>query len=252
MTEKTKTGVCALCLLEKVLIESHITSKFLWKRSGVTGKNKKFSLLSHTHPELSESHRQDGLKEYLLCGGCEKQFGDYETYAARILFHRKSPIFHPPKRYFILTGLDYRKLKLFQMSILWRMGVSSLPYYSHVELGMEGEIMRCMLKSEEPGDPWRYGCIATLLDHKGVPIRDLFSQPMKTMKFDHECYSYTIAGMYWVHFPATLPPDDDLRRVVLQRDGRWVNFRSEITDVVELRVQVERYREMHRNDAPQR
>jgi hypothetical protein len=52
MTAKTNTGVCALCHLEKVLLESHIASKFLWKRSGVTGKNKKFSLLSHTHPEL--------------------------------------------------------------------------------------------------------------------------------------------------------------------------------------------------------
>jgi hypothetical protein len=216
----------------------------------VTGENKKFSLLSATHPELNEPHRQDGLKEYLLCDGCEKQFNGYETYAARVLFHKNGPVLNPPSRHFVLTGLDYRKLKLFQMSILWRMGVSSLPYYCRVELGMDGEILRSMLESEEPGDPWRYGCIATLLDHNGKPIRDLFSQPLKMNRFNHECYSYTISGMHWVHFQNTVPPDDDLRRVVLQRDGSWVTFRGEITDSPELRVQLEQYRDMHREAAP--
>jgi hypothetical protein len=201
---------------------------------------------------LNEPHRQDGLKEYLLCHVCEQQFGRYETYAARILFYKQSSILRPPNRHFILTGLDYRQLKLFQMSILWRMGVSSLSYYCRVELGAHEEILRNMLKAEDPGDPWQYGCVFTLLDHNREQIRGLFSQPMKARKFDHECYSYTISGMHWVHFPTSISPDNVASRVVLQRDGSWAVFRGEITDSPELRVQVEHFREMHKKaqDAP--
>ena len=246
MAPKTQTGFCALCQREKMLRESHIASKFLWRRSGITGEKKKFALLSPTHPDLDEPHRQDGLKEYLLCHDCEQQFGRYEAYAAQVLFHKYGPILRRPNRHFILTGLEYRQMKLFQMSILWRMGVSSHPYYCRVELGVHQEILRSMLKAEDPGDPWQYGCVATLLDHKGEPIRGLFSQPMKTKKFDHDCYSYTISGMHWVHFPTSLSPKDVVGRIVLQRDGSWLIFRGEITDSPELRVQVEQFRQMHK------
>lgn len=246
MPAKTQTGICALCRLEKPLRESHIASKFLWRKSGVTGEKKKFSLLSPTHPDLNEPHRQDGLKEYLLCHGCEQHFGRYEAYAARVLFHNDGPILHPPDRHFILTGLDYRQLKLFQMSILWRMGVSSLPYYCRVELGAHEEILRSMLEAEDPGDPWQYGCVATLLDHNGEPVRGLFSQPMNLKKFDHDCYSYTISGMHWLHFPTSLSSEDVVSRVFLQQDGSWVTFRGEITDSPELRAQVEQYREINK------
>lgn len=236
-----------------MLRESHIASKFLWRKSGVTGDKKKFSLLSPTHPHLNDPHRQDGLKEYLLCHDCEQRFGRYETYAAGVLFHKNGPVLCRPNGHFILDGLEYRKLKLFQMSILWRMGVSSLPYYCRVELGTHEEILRSMLEAEDPGDPWQYGCVATLLDHNGEPLRGLFSQPMNVKKFDHDCYSYTISGMHWLHFPTSLSPEDDVSRVVLQRDGSWVTFRGEITAYPELRIQVEQYRQMHKEaqqDAP--
>lgn len=236
-----------------MLRDSHIASKFLWRKSGVAGDKKKFSLLSPTHPHLNDPHCQDGLKEYLLCPDCEQQFGRYETYAAGVLFHKNGPVLCRPNGHFILDGLEYRKLKLFQMSILWRMGVSSLPYYCHVELGAHEEILRSMLEAEDPGDPWQYGCVATLLDHNGKPIRGLFSQPMNAKKFGHECYSYALSGMHLVHFPNTVPQDDDLSRIVLQLDGSWVIFRGEITDSPELRVQVEQYREINKEaqqDAP--
>jgi hypothetical protein len=243
MTAKTQTGVCALCRVEKALRESHIASKFLWRKSGVTGEKKKFSLLSPMQPNLNEPHRQDGLKEYLLCHNCEQQFGRYETYASRVLFHNSSPILHPPDQTFILTSIDYCQMKLFQMSILWRMSVSSIPYYSRVELGIDEEILRSMLRVEDPGHPLQYGCIATLLDHSGELIRGLFSQPIKAKKFGQECYSYAISGIHLVHFPITVP-HDDWSRVFLQRDGSWIVFRGEITDSPELRIQLEQYREM--------
>jgi hypothetical protein len=242
MNAGTNIRACALCCKPKELRDSHIVPNFLWKQSGVKAAKKTFALISPTHPKCDEPHRQDGLKEYLLCHDCEQQFNRYETYAAGRLFHKNGPIRRPPDNHFVWEGLEYRRLKLFQMSILWRMGVSSHPYYSGVELGKHEGILRTMLNAEDPGDPWQYGCIANLLNHSGKPIPGIFSQPLKTKKFGQDCFSYTISGMHWTHFLIDLPPVEKVRRVVLQRDGTWVLFRGEITDSPELRIQVNQFR----------
>lgn len=145
MVITSKAGKCALCHEEKELRDSHISSAFLWRRSGITGDKKRYSIISTTNPDLDEHHLQDGIKEYLLCHECEQRFSRYETYAARVLFHAKGPIKVRPVEHHVWKNLDYTNLKLFQMSILWRMCVSSHPFYSHVNLGKHAEILRKML-----------------------------------------------------------------------------------------------------------
>lgn len=245
MGVKTQNGTCSLCLKPKELRESHIVSKFLWKQSGLIGYKKKFSVTSPTHPDLSEPHRQDGLKEFLLCGYCEQQLSRYEDYAARVMYNDRGPVNNRPDRHFIWPGLDYPTLKLFQMSLLWRMGVSSHPFYVNVNLGKHEEILRCMIQAEDPGDPWQYGCMTTLLEHCGEPLFGIFSQPVKDRKFGHHCYSYTIAGMNWVQFTTSHAPEDEILQVVLQTTGTWVLFRGEITDFSDLREQVNLHRKQH-------
>jgi hypothetical protein len=250
MATKPQSGTCALCLNFKELRKSHITSRFLWRQSGVIGDKKTFPLSSPTHPELDEPYCQDGLKEFLLCHVCEQQFSGYENYAARALFDDYGPIKNRPKRHFVWTGLDYTTLKLFQMSILWRMGVSSHPFYCNVELGKHAESLRSMLHAGDPGEPWQYGCMATLLEHGGEALLGIFSQPLKSKKFGHHCYIYTIAGMTWVQFVTSHLPDAAPFQAVLQISGRWVLFRGGITDFAELRWQVEQHRKQHEEAKP--
>ncbi len=240
MAAKIQQGNCALCLREGELCMSHIASKFLWRRSGVIGDKRSFTVSSPTHPHLDESNRQDGLKEYLLCAECEAQFNNYETYAASVLFQNPGPLLNRPKEHFVLNGLDYAKMKLFQMSILWRMGVSSVPFYCNVDLGDHAETLRKMLRSEDPGSPWQYGCIATLLEHREAPVGGIFSQPQRTRRFGRYCYSYAISGMHCYHFVTRHAPDDGIQKVVLRREGTWVLFRGEITENSGLRIEVDR------------
>jgi hypothetical protein len=224
----TKPGVCALCLEEGELQESHIVSKFLWRQSGVLGPKSSFSVDCLTHPELAEPHLQDGFKEYLLCLSCEGRLNRFETYAARVLFHPQTgPMHTRPGQHHVWENLQYSELKLFQISLLWRMGVSKLPFYSHVELGKHQEILRRMLEAEDPGESWQYGCLASLLNHAGEPLRGIFSQPLGGKRFGHHSYGYTIAGMYWVQFATSHPPEEELLKAVLQSDGTWVLFRGD-------------------------
>jgi hypothetical protein len=246
MAAKTQAGKCALCLQEKDLRESHISSKFLWKHSGITGEKKSFAVNSPTHPELNEPHRQDGIKEYLLCHDCEQQIGRYETYAARALFHDDGPVKNRPSQHYVWQGLDYTRLKLFQMSILWRMGVSSHPFYAHVNLDKHAEILRTMLLSEDPGEPWQYGSMTALLEYAGEPILGVFSQPLRTKKFGRHVYSYTIAGMHWYQYVTSHQPEQEIQQILLQPSGTWVLFRGELEGIPELKAQVELFRNEHR------
>lgn len=246
MASEKQDGSCKLCQKPQELRESHIASKFLWKQSGVTGDKRKFSVSSPTHPELDEPNRQDGFKEYLLCQGCEQKFSRLEDYAARALFGEDGPIKNRADEHSVWSGLNYASLKLFQMSILWRMGVSRHPFYCNVQLGNHAETLRSMLHSDDPGEAWRYGCISTLLNHGGKPILGIFSQPKKTKMFGHHCYSYAIGAMNWVHFVTSHSPAEDILLSVLQPEGNWVQFRGEMTDFSELRSQVESHQRRHK------
>jgi hypothetical protein len=233
-------AACRLCLQERDLRESHIVSGFIWRNSEVTGDKCKFDLKCISDPKLSERHRQDGLKEYLLCNDCEGRFARFEDYARRKLFNRSGPIpiQQRPGKHFVWTGLEYTKLKLFQMSLLWRMGISNHPYYAHVNLGKHGEILRRMLLDENPGEPWRYGCIATLLSHVDEPMLGIFSQPERIKLLGHSCYRLVLAGMHWYIFVSSHKPRSIVDSLFLLPSGTWTLFRGEIFDFPYLRAQV--------------
>ena len=239
MSKRKKVfAACRLCLHERDLSESHIVSGFIWRNSEVTGDKCKFDLKCISDPEKSEYHQQDGLKEYLLCDECEGRFSRFEDYACRQLFSQSGPILQRPAGHFKWAGLEYTKFKLFQMSLLWRMGVSTLPYYAHVNLGKHEEILRRMLLSEDPGEPWRYGCIATLLKHVGEPMLGIFAQPERTKLLGHSCYRLVLAGMHWYIFVSSHQPRSIVDSLFLVPSGTWTLFHGEIFDFPYLRAQV--------------
>ena len=227
---------CRLCNLEKPLRNSHVTPKFLWKDSGLTGKGKNFEAFSPSHPHLSEAHRQDGFKERLLCGDCERRLSVHEQYAKEELFGKNGPLKIRPRSDFLWNGLNYPALKLFQLSILWRMGLSGRPFYSHVALGRHEAILRKMILNDDPGLPSQYGCICTLLEYKGRPMFSLFSQPryLKTLR----CYVFVLAGMHWFMFPTDEPPNAMCIPLLLRLSGEWILLKTDLTNFGYLKEQV--------------
>jgi hypothetical protein len=229
-------GDCRLCTERRPLRESHIQSKFLWRKSGVTGAGKTFAVRSRTHEGLNEPHRQDGLKERLLCEQCECRLQRWEDYASRKLFGKNSPVVHRRDGHFLWEGLDYHKLKLFQMSLLWRMGVSTNPYYGFVELGKHQEILRRMLLREDPGEPWRYGCTCVLLKMTDKPLLAIFSQPHRVPFRGHQGYHW------WIAVTSHRPPPL-LCASFLTREGTWALLQEHFMKFAYLRGEVAFLRE---------
>ena len=228
MAKKTPTGTCKLCLKTAQLQESHIVSKFFWRGSGLFKTQKAFNTAAINNPAVKIPARQDGFKEYLLCGRCEQKRSKWERYCAPLFFHETSPTRHPPRyRYFEIDNIEYATLKLLILSTLWLMAVSSDIFYCHVHLNARKlEQLRKMLLAGNPGKDSRYGCVFTVL--VGIdnfkPLPAFFSQPLKLKRTRNgittTSYGCIIAGIHWEIFVSSVTDDASCKRFFPKESGR--------------------------------
>lgn len=207
-------------------MESHIASKFIWENSGLTKGRNKFDLISSTDPKTSRFHQQDGIKEFLCCRDCEGKMSRWEDAAKRVWFNENSPFRHPQPH---VTGYEigqipYREIKLFFMSMLWKMAVSEDPYYCAVNLGADEPRLRRLLVAEDAAEPWRYGCMVSLLMHGGTLLGDYFSQPAQWDSGnhpDHKFFCHVAAGVMLLHIASTKTPPVQTRMHYLKPREMW-------------------------------
>jgi len=207
-------GSCKLCGSVGVLKESHVIPDFYIRgleHKRVTGKkgvSQPFSFVLSTLADLADEeggakqrgHWEKilGMKEYLLCGKCEQEFSEYESYA-RLFLYGNTP---PPLKKLPLgsriaapvgqAGLedlldvrkvivDYKRLKLFQLSILWRAGVAKGSFFEDVNLGSFHEMkLRNLLSTKNPGLDTDYACLMVDLQHNGKGCEDWIEQAKRS------------------------------------------------------------------------
>ena len=123
---------CKLCQRQAKLVASHIIPEFLYKT--LYDSKHRFQQVS-ADPAVSNQYKQKGFREPLLCEDCEQRLSVSEQYMSKLLNGGVPTIVSLDGRRIRFRDIDYNKLKLFQISILWRAGVSSLPVFSQVQLG---------------------------------------------------------------------------------------------------------------------
>ena len=143
------TMKCALCREEKTLSQSHVFPEFLYDE--LYDEHHRYNTLSIL-PDKRDLLTQSGMKEELLCYDCEQQLSRHEDYAARALRKLKQRIRSTASHgYFLHQGLDYARFKLFLLSLLWRAGVARQSFFANVQLGVQQEVLRIMLRANNPG-----------------------------------------------------------------------------------------------------
>src|SRR5262245_20501849 len=135
-------GQCRLCLTEGSLCDSHIYSKFLYNAL-YDEKHRVYGV----RPFLDSENAvlQQGLREHMLCATCEQHLSRYEGYAAKVLRNLPELGSKPPGAVVRVLGIDYTKFKLFQLSLLWRAGVTRQMSFREVNLGPHEERLRRMV-----------------------------------------------------------------------------------------------------------
>lgn len=194
---KVESQSCALCCLPKPLQESHIFPEFLYRHvySG-EGKGHRFIVIP-SHPKDNVSLEQSGLKEKLLCWDCEQKIGQWDNYASQLL-HGGTGFWaeNKPGR-IVCTGVEYAKFKLFQMSLIWRAGVSRQAAFIGTSLGHHTERLRSMIYASDPGKPHDYPCLFILQPDLFSTLKGCMWAPMQGKAGGHTVYVALAGGLFW-------------------------------------------------------
>lgn len=192
-----KDEPCRLCQSEGGLRLSHILPEFLYKPL-YDEKHRCIGIKATPEPGDNQDFLQKGIREYLLCGDCEQHLAKYERYAAEVLRDLPDMTKRPPGTVVRVTGPDYSRFKLFQLSLLWRAGVSNHASFQGIYLGPHEPKLRQMIRDGNPGEPLDYGCV--LIRPRGPAVLNHFIKPPTHLRFlGHHGYQMILSGMIWTY-----------------------------------------------------
>ena len=172
-----------------------------------------------------------GLREPLLCKDCEQQFGRYENYARGIFYGGTRKGVSRIKNSILISELDYKRLKLFFMSILWRFGITSLEYYKGATLGPHEENLRKILYVEDPCDYRTYPCLVTAVVVEGKHLSDLIVPPALARIDQHWIWSLVVGGFLLTFYVSSHLPPSLFYPAFLKPDGTMIIQIKEITEI---------------------
>ena len=167
--------MCKLCRQNKQLIEAHIIPRSLYKplQDG-SGSPRIGSNKPGFYPKRSPIGVYD---KQLICGDCEKFFSPWDDYAQELLLRRLVESNYitsdGEKLAYQVKDVNYRKLKLFFVSLLWRAAASKQEFFTRIQVGPFEEKLKQMILNGDPGDPETFAvCLAKFDDPLGTIMLD--------------------------------------------------------------------------------
>ncbi len=164
---------CKFCNLNKSLVKSHIIPESFYR--DIQLPNKPFKIYS-AKEGVHTKRSQIGLYDpNILCSGCEGKFHLYDDYGTKVLLQSLLKIEYVKDNNEIIGyqiyDIDYKKFKLFIMSMLWRADISSKEELKAVHLGPYSKKLEDHIKFDNPGDMHDFAVyLAEQKFHKSLPI----------------------------------------------------------------------------------
>jgi hypothetical protein len=209
---------CQLCLEDKVLRKSHIIPEFFYKP--IYDRQHRLQVLRFT-PEQKKFYVQKGIREKLLCQDCEQLLSPFEDHARRFFYGGRAFSFREEEDRVIAKDIDYKKFKLFELSLLWRAGVSKHSFFQRVTLGPHQERLRQMLISQDPGSSYDYGCVLLRLEISGnKPMDEIIRPPDSIRSHGYKCFRFLLGGYLWIFVVSKHSQSFPYRELFLSEDGK--------------------------------
>ena len=223
------SAICALCKANGDLQNSHIIPEFFFKLI-YDPKPRRFHVVSAT-PSERDRFEQKGLRERLLCRACEQKFGQWENYAKTALVDSKGVRIVQRNDNVLFQNIDYKTFKLFQLSLLWRMSVSTLDFFKEVALGPHEERIRQALLTDDPLGHDQYPCWLIAVQLNGKPHVDWIMEPSLTRADGHRIYWLVITGILFAFFVSSHPPPPEITPFILNRQNEMAILIKESTEI---------------------
>lgn len=143
------------------MAKSHIIPEYFVRQ--LKGPNTPYLLsVDRNSPVTSRSY----IGEYdqtILCMQCEALFNtNWDDYGIKFFQGSSQWPLHVSTAalfYYEISQFDYKKLKLFFLSLLWRAHVSTRPFFERVDLGCLAARAHEMLQLDDPGAPEEFTCL---------------------------------------------------------------------------------------------
>ncbi len=207
---------CKLCGENRTLCRSHIIPEFFFRPL----YDEKHRLLRmSTVPDEATIYRQQGIYERMLCTDCEQRINDFEKHAKRLFFDDMEHLDTGNPNEIKIVNLNYSRLKLFQLSVLWRASVATDPTFSQVRLGDHEDRIRSMLLQRNPGEPHEYGCIMFGLYTEEQGVFNALLPPERGRIEGHFCYRFVFGSCGWVFLVSRHTEVFERKKYFIAKDG---------------------------------
>ena len=242
----SENGICRLCCRERELRRSHILPDFFRDDSammyptGKSGAPQPFTQPIHTHAGKRFDRKQHGYWEHrygmierLLCHECEQKIGVFEDYAKRFLYGSSDPIrLQLPLQKDPLFTAEYKRMKLFQLSILWRASEAKGEFFSTIVLEDEHrERLRQMLVREDPGVAEDFFCTMLRLVSSptvqqvqklhGISDETGMFAPIAHKNDGWQLFTFVMGGIVWSFCVSECGVPEILKHSYIKENGQF-------------------------------
>lgn len=194
--------ICCLCGLDKQLIKAHIIPRKLYEpirqaSSGGSPSDQVPRMYAVGTTQKSKQSQSGAHDSNILCGNCDGDvIGPWDQYGQSLLLNPPQPGNYLPDNTgkpaaYRINNVDYIKLKLFFMSILWRAAITDHQFFEHISLGPWEKKLRDMIHLKDPGTKHNFSVI--LFKYEG-DFSEIMQNPSKQRQDGINFYRFRIPG----------------------------------------------------------
>ncbi len=208
---------CKLCLENLPLRNSHVVPEFFYKAC----YDEKHRIFPRSGGRVLHPPVQKGLCERLLCGTCETHLSGFEKYGREVLYGGVEIAAKKTPDGIELQDLDFTKIRVFLLSILWRMSVASAPMWSAVSLGPHDEPIRKMVLDGDPGSEMDYPVLCVVPLFEGEFLHDFILQPDFVRAHRGRFYRAILGGFLFMFYVSAVGLPEPGVVEPPKEDGSW-------------------------------
>jgi hypothetical protein len=192
---------------------------------GIYERNKKLVEINLFKTDDHKFRPTPSYDQYILCRQCDNVIlSRLETYASEI-FYEKTDLKIEREREIGVTSLiikdvDYKRFKLFLISILWRASISRNSLFKEIDLGPKyEETIRKMIYENNPGEPDDFPvCIFGVKSNENLMLRTVV-QPRRLKTEGNTSYMFFINGLFYYFNVSKYGMQDMFTRLPIDRNN---------------------------------
>ena len=208
---------CRLCHTLGELMHSHVISRLMFRRMSQLA-----SETPHRFDPIGGTDQPGHLKEYMLCQKCEKQFGSYEQIAGPFLAKLNGFRQQAHTQSIHQSSLDYRNIKLFFLSVIWRCAVCHDPITEKIDLGSRLHSLTALLQAGDPGAENEFPIILRLLAESQEAKNAVLTVPVPMRGTTRRGYAMVGNGVEISWITDKRGASHECVPLILHQDGSWL------------------------------